>query len=81
MNLKLEKIYKNMPFHNIIAHPTMQFLNFLGMHYHANLVHDNTLPENRQLERFKEKIANTNLDIPEANRVLQEDSNNDQEQK
>lgn len=46
MNAK--KLYKNWPIHNLIGHPTMQILIWLGMEKAANAVHDGTLPEKRR---------------------------------
>lgn len=67
MNLKYEKIVKNMAFHNIVAHPLMQILNWVGKYDLANKIHDNTLPK----EGIEEKeTANTENDIPEVNRIL-----------
>jgi hypothetical protein len=66
MNLKYEKIFKSIAFHNIIAHPLMQVLNWLGKRDLANFVHDETLPENDNKDT---EIANTENDIPEINRV------------
>ena len=44
--MKLSKIYKNWPVHNILGHPLMQVLNWLGLHVAASMVHDGTLPLN-----------------------------------
>jgi hypothetical protein len=67
MNLKYEKFIKNYTFHNIIGHPLMQFLKWVGKDDLANYVHDNTLPD---LEENEKDLANTDLDDPEANRIL-----------
>ena len=67
MNLKYEKIVKNMAFHNIVAHPLMQILSWVGKYDLANKIHDYTLPK----EGIEEKeTANTENDIPEVNRIL-----------
>ena len=67
MNLKYEKFFKNMAFHNIVAHPLMQVLNWIGKNELADKVHDNTLPK----KGVKEKgTANTENDVPEVNRIL-----------
>ena len=71
MNLKYEKIFKNWSFHNIIAHPLMQFLQWTGKSDLANKVHDSTLPLCTEEERVKEEspVANTELDDPEVYRI------------
>ena len=67
MNLKYEKLFKNMAFHNIIAHPLMEILSWVGKNELANKIHDNTLPK----EGVEEKsTANTENDVPEVNRIL-----------
>ena len=67
MNLKYEKYIKNYAFHNIIAHPLMQILQFVGKHKLANKIHDSTLPK----EGVDEKnTANTEEDVPEINRTI-----------
>jgi hypothetical protein len=40
----MSKIYKNWPFHNIVGHPLMQVLMWIGLEKAANAVHDGTLP-------------------------------------
>ena len=40
----MSKIYKNWPFHNIVGHPIMQVLMWVGLEKAANAVHDGTLP-------------------------------------
>lgn len=67
MNLKYEKIIKNMAFHNIVAHPLMQILNWVGKNELANKIHDETLPKGGVDEK---NTANTENDIPEVNRIL-----------
>lgn len=67
MNLKYEKIIKNMAFHNIVAHPLMQILNWVGKNELANKIHDETLPKSGVDEK---NTANTENDIPEVNRIL-----------
>ena len=69
MNLKYEKIFKNWSFHNIVAHPLMQFLQWVGKNELANKVHDYTLPECVEEEQ---PIANTELDDPEVHRILKD---------
>jgi hypothetical protein len=69
MNLKYEKIFKNWSFHNIIAHPLMQLLQWVGKNDLANKVHDSTLPE---CVKTDESVANTDLDDPEAYRILKD---------
>ena len=69
MNLKYEKIFKNWSFHNIIAHPLMQFLQWAGKNDLANKVHDSTLPERAEEEP---PVANTELDDPEVYRILKD---------
>ena len=67
MNLKYEKIFRNMAFHNIVAHPLMEILNWAGKSELANKVHDNTLPKQGVEEK---STANTENDVPEVNRIL-----------
>tara|TARA_Y200000002_G_scaffold214302_1_gene176873 strand:+ start:1447 stop:1656 length:210 start_codon:yes stop_codon:yes gene_type:complete len=67
MNLKYEKIVRNMAFHNIIAHPLMQILSWVGKNELANRIHDNTLPKKGVEEK---ETANTENDVPEINRIL-----------
>ena len=67
MNLKYEKIIKNMAFHNIVAHPLMQILNWIGKNELANKIHDETLPKRGVDEK---DTANTENDVPEVNRIL-----------
>lgn len=69
MKLKYEKFVKNYAVHNIIAHPLMQFFKWAGKNNLANYVHDNTLPD---LEENEKDLANTDLDDPEANRILKD---------
>tara|TARA_Y100001970_G_C14248759_1_gene870230 strand:- start:3238 stop:3447 length:210 start_codon:yes stop_codon:yes gene_type:complete len=67
MNLKYEKIIRNMAFHNIVAHPLMQILSWVGKNELANRIHDNTLPKKGVEEKG---TANTENDVPEVNRIL-----------
>tara|TARA_B100000035_G_scaffold81863_1_gene68647 strand:- start:296 stop:505 length:210 start_codon:yes stop_codon:yes gene_type:complete len=67
MNLKYEKLFRNMAFHNIVAHPLMEILNWAGKNELANKVHDNTLPKQGVEEK---STANTENDVPEVNRIL-----------
>ena len=67
MNLKYEKIFRNMAFHNIVAHPLMEILNWAGKNELANKIHDNTLPKQGVEEK---STANTENDVPEVNRIL-----------
>ena len=67
MNLKYEKIVRNMAFHNIVAHPLMQILSWVGKNELANRIHDNTLPKKGVEEKG---TANTENDVPEINRIL-----------
>ena len=66
MNLKYEKILKTMAFHNIVAHPLMQILQWMGKHELADIVHDTTLPKKGVDEKG---TANTENDVPEVNRT------------
>lgn len=67
MNLKYEKFIKNYAFHNIIAHPLMQILLWVGRQDLADSVHDKTLPKSDVEEK---STANTENDVPEINRTL-----------
>lgn len=67
MNLKYEKLFRNMAFHNIVAHPLMEILNWAGKNELANKIHDNTLPKQGVEEK---STANTENDVPEVNRIL-----------
>ena len=67
MNLKYEKFIKNYAFHNIIAHPLMQILQWVGRQDLADSVHDKTLPKSDVEEK---STANTENDVPEINRTL-----------
>jgi len=67
MNLKYEKYIKNYAFHNIVAHPLMQILVWIGKRDLADIVHDETLPKKGT---EKKKTANTSEDVPEINRVF-----------
>ena len=67
MNLKYKKIIRNMAFHNIVAHPLMQILSWVGKNELANRIHDNTLPKKGVEEKG---TANTENDVPEVNRIL-----------
>lgn len=44
----MSKLYKNWWVHNLIAHPGMQFLQFVSVDL-AMKLHDNTLPEGYEL--------------------------------
>ena len=70
--LKYEKIFKTYFFHNVFAHPIMEFLNILGKENWAHYVHDQTLPK-KGVEN--NNTANTEDDVPEANKssALRED--------
>lgn len=70
MNLKYEKFFKNYAVHNIIAHPLMEILKWIGKNDLANKVHDQTLPKEGVAE---ENTANTENDVPEVNRVILKD--------
>ncbi len=65
MNLKYEKYVKNYAFHNIVAHPLMQVLIWIGKRDLADIVHDKTLPKRGTEEKG---TANTEHDVPEINR-------------
>lgn len=67
MNLKYEKFIKNYAFHNIVAHPLMQILQWIGRQDLADSVHDKTLPKSDVEEK---STANTENDVPEINRTL-----------
>jgi len=67
MDLKYEKLIKNYAFHNIVAHPLMQILQWVGRQDLADSVHDKTLPKNDVEEK---STANTTNDVPEINRTL-----------
>lgn len=45
----MKRFYKNWPMHNIVAHPLMQILAWIGLVSMANKVHDATLPPNVEL--------------------------------
>lgn len=45
----MKRFYKNWPMHNIVAHPLMQILAWIGLVSMANKVHDATLPPNAEL--------------------------------
>ena len=70
MNLKYEKFFKNYAFHNIIGHPLMQILNWVGKPDLANKIHDQTLPKEGVAET---NTANTEDDVPEVNRIILKD--------
>lgn len=72
MNLKLEKIFKNFTFHNIVAHPIMQILNLMTFERIGNIIHDKTIPDNLNLQ----DVANTEEDHPEAYRSKCNNLNN-----
>ena len=70
MNLKYEKFFKNYAVHNIIAHPLMEVLKWIGQDTLANKVHDKTLPKEGVTEK---NTANTKNDVPEINRTILKD--------
>ena len=70
MNLKYEKFFKNYAVHNIIAHPLMEILSWIGKNDLANKIHDQTLPKKGVSER---NTANTESDVPEINRTILKD--------
>ena len=70
MNFKYKKIFITYAFHNIVAHPLMQVLNWVGKEKWANEVHDKTLPKKGVHEK---ETANTGNDVPEANRTILKD--------
>ena len=70
MNLKYEKFFKNYAVHNIIAHPLMEVLKWIGQDTLANKVHDQTLPKEGIIEQ---NTANTENDVPEINRTILKD--------
>ena len=70
MNLKYEKYIKNYAFHNIVAHPLMEVLKWIGQDTLANKVHDQTLPKEGVTEK---NTANTKNDAPEINRTISKD--------
>ena len=50
--MKMSKLYKNWPFHNLVAHPVSELaywivrpLGKLGAEKVSKLIHDSTLPE------------------------------------
>lgn len=45
----MKRLYQNWPVHNLIGHPLMQVLMWLGMSKIAALAHDETLPSNAEL--------------------------------
>lgn len=42
----MKRFYKNWPMHNIVAHPLMQILEWIGLVSMADKLHDATLPPN-----------------------------------
>lgn len=70
MNLKHEKYIKNYAVHNIIAHPLMEVLKWLGKDTLANKIHDKTLPKKGVTEK---NTANTENDVPEVNQTISKD--------
>ena len=44
--MKMKRFYKNWPMHNIVAHPLMQILEWIGLVSMADKLHDATLPPN-----------------------------------
>lgn len=67
MKLKYERFIKNYAVHNIIAHPLMEILTWIGKDTLANKIHDKTLPKEGIDEQ---NTANTKNDVPEVNRVM-----------
>ena len=59
--MKLEKLYKNFTFHNIVAHPVMEILKIMSFERIGNIIHDKTIPDNIGMDN----IANTENDHPE----------------
>ena len=51
----MKRFYKNWPMHNIVAHPLMQILEWIGLVSMANKVHDATLPPNAKLNGEPER--------------------------
>ena len=47
----MKRFYKNWPMHNIVAHPLMQILEWIGLVSMADKLHDATLPPNPQGKR------------------------------
>ena len=45
----MKRFYKNWPMHNIVAHPLMQILEWIGLVSMADKLHDATLPPNVEL--------------------------------
>lgn len=43
----MKRFYKNWPMHNIVAHPLMQILEWIGLVSLAGKLHDATLPPNQ----------------------------------
>ena len=70
MKLKYERFFKTYAFHNIVAHPLMQILNWAGKQEWADAVHDQTLPKEGVTEK---ETANTENDVPEVNRTILKD--------
>ena len=47
----MKRFYKNWPMHNIVAHPLMQILEWIGLVSMADKLHDATLPPNAEVSR------------------------------
>ena len=45
----MKRFYKNWPMHNIVAHPLMQILEWIGLVSMADKLHDATLPPNAEI--------------------------------
>ena len=45
----MKRFYKNWPMHNIVAHPLMQILEWIGLVSMADKLHDATLPPNAEV--------------------------------
>jgi hypothetical protein len=48
-------VLRSWPVHNIVAHPLMQILNWLGMPIAAAVIHDSTLPH--EDTHLKDEVA------------------------
>lgn len=70
MNLKYKKFFKNYAVHNIIAHPLMEILSWIGKNDLANKIHDQTLPKKGV---FEKNVVNTENDDPEVNKSILKD--------
>ena len=50
----MKRFYKNWPMHNIVAHPLMQILEWIGLVSMADKLHDATLPPNARVQAAAE---------------------------